>query len=53
MTTEYHAKLFANELTRQRSVADTEKLAGALLDAQVDLERFPAELNRGFPIVRE
>lgn len=37
LTTDYHAKLFAHELTRQRSVADAEKLAGALLDAQVDL----------------
>jgi hypothetical protein len=37
LTTEYHAKLFAHELTRQRSVADAEKLAGTLLDAQVDL----------------
>ena len=29
LATEYHAKLFAHELTRQRSVADAEKLAGA------------------------
>ena len=33
LTTEYHSKLFAHELTRQHSVADSEKLAGALLDA--------------------
>lgn len=43
MTTEYHAKLFAHELTRQHSVADAEKLAGALLDAQVDLNPHQVE----------
>lgn len=43
MATEYHAKLFAHELTRQRSVADSEKLAGALLDAQVDLNPHQVE----------
>src|SRR5674476_545813 len=43
MITEYHAKLFAHELTRQRSVADAEKLAGALLDAQVDLNPHQVE----------
>jgi ERCC4-related helicase len=43
LTTEYHAKLFAHELTRQRSVADSEKLAGALLDAQVDLNPHQVE----------
>ncbi|RVI34223.1 SNF2-related protein [Sinorhizobium meliloti] len=43
MATEYHAKLFAHELTRQRSVADAEKLAGALLDAQVDLNPHQVE----------
>src|SRR5437762_946284 len=37
LITEYHAKLFAHELGRRRSVGDAEKLAGALLDAQVDL----------------
>jgi SNF2 family DNA or RNA helicase len=37
LITEYHAKLFAHELRRRHSVADAEKLAGALLDAQVDL----------------
>jgi SNF2 family DNA or RNA helicase len=43
LTTEYHAKLFAHELTRQHSVADAEKLAGALLDAQVDLNPHQVE----------
>jgi SNF2 family DNA or RNA helicase len=43
LTTDYHAKLFAHELTRQRSVADAEKLAGALLDAQVDLNPHQVE----------
>ena len=37
MATEYHAKLFAHELSKRHSVADAEKLARALLDAQVDL----------------
>jgi ERCC4-related helicase len=41
--TEYHAKLFAHELGRRRSVADAEKLAGALLDAQVDLNPHQVE----------
>ena len=43
MTTEYHAKLFAHELNRQRSVADAAKLAGTLLDAQVDLNPHQVE----------
>jgi SNF2 family DNA or RNA helicase len=43
LITEYHAKLFAHELTRQRSVADSEKLAGALMDAQVDLNPHQVE----------
>lgn len=37
LTTHYHAKLFAHELGRKHSVADEEKLAGTLFDAQVDL----------------
>src|SRR4051812_5017039 len=37
MPTAYHAKLFAHELGRRHSVTDAEKLAGTLLDAQVDL----------------
>ncbi|MBL0404466.1 DEAD/DEAH box helicase [Microvirga aerilata] len=43
MTTEYHAKLYAHELLRRRSVADGEKLAAALLDAQVDLNPHQVE----------
>ncbi len=42
-TTDYHAKLFAHELNRRHSVADDEKLAGALLDAQVDLNPHQVE----------
>jgi superfamily II DNA/RNA helicase len=41
--TDYHAKLFAHELSRRRSVGDAEKLAGALLDAQVDLNPHQVE----------
>ncbi|CAM3392823.1 MULTISPECIES: SNF2-related protein [Cupriavidus] len=37
MITAYHAKYFASELSRRYSAADSEKLAGTLLDAQVDL----------------
>lgn len=37
LITDYHAKYYAHELSRRHSVADSEKLAGALLDAQVDL----------------
>ena len=43
MITEYHAKLFAHELSRRHSVADAEKLAGALMDAQVDLNPHQVE----------
>lgn len=43
MTTEYHAKLFAHELSRRHSVADAAKLAGTLLDAQVDLNPHQVE----------
>jgi SNF2 family DNA or RNA helicase len=43
LITEYHAKLFAHELSRRHSVADAEKLAGALLDAQVDLNPHQVE----------
>ncbi len=37
MISDYHAKYFAHELSRRHSAGDSEKLAGALLDAQVDL----------------
>lgn len=43
MTTEYHAKLYAHELSRRHSVADAGKLAAALLDAQVDLNPHQVE----------
>ncbi|MEJ0047129.1 MAG: DEAD/DEAH box helicase [Rhodospirillales bacterium] len=43
MITDYHAKLFAHELRRRHSAADSEKLAGALLDAQVDLNPHQVE----------
>ncbi|WP_233453815.1 SNF2-related protein [Tsuneonella flava] len=36
-TTDYHAALFAHELSRRHSTANSEKLASTLLDAQVDL----------------
>lgn len=42
-TNDYHAKLFAHQLNRRHSVADDEKLAGALLDAQVDLNPHQVE----------
>jgi adenine-specific DNA-methyltransferase len=37
MTTPYHAKFFAHELTKRCPSDSLEKLAGALADAQVDL----------------
>lgn len=43
MATEYHAKLFAHELSRRHSVGDSEKLASTLLDAQVDLNPHQVE----------
>lgn len=43
MTTEFHSKLFAHELSKKRSVSDSEKLAGTLLDAQVDLNPHQVE----------
>lgn len=43
MATEYHAKLFAHELSRRHSAADSEKLASTLLDAQVDLNPHQVE----------
>src|ERR1700688_4286765 len=45
MPTPYHAKLFAHELLRRHSAADSEKLAGALLDAQVDLNPHQVEAS--------
>jgi len=37
LPTDIHSKLYAHELRRRHSSGDAEKLAGALLDAQVDL----------------
>lgn len=43
MITDYHAKLYAHELRRRHSAGDSEKLAGALFDAQVDLNPHQVE----------
>ena len=43
MSTAYHAKYFANELTKQCPSDSLEKLAGALSDAQVDLNPHQVE----------
>ncbi len=43
MITNYHAKLFAHQLSRRHSAADSEKLASTLLDAQVDLNPHQVE----------
>ncbi|MEP3524007.1 MAG: SNF2-related protein [Hyphomicrobiales bacterium] len=43
MISDYHSKLFAHELMRRHSVADAEKMAGALFDAQVDLNPHQVE----------
>ena len=43
MITEYHAKLYAHEVSKRHSVADAEKLAGALLDTQIDLNPHQVE----------
>ncbi|WP_298307372.1 SNF2-related protein [uncultured Erythrobacter sp.] len=43
MITDYHSKLFAHELLRRHSVADIEKMAGTLFDAQVDLNPHQVE----------
>lgn len=56
MTTPYHAKYFAHELTKRHSANDPEKFAGTLVDAQVDLNphqvdaalfAFSSPLSRG------
>jgi adenine-specific DNA-methyltransferase len=41
--TAYHAKYFAHELTRRRASDSVEKLASALVDAQVDLNPHQVE----------
>jgi len=43
VTTDYHVKLYSHELSRRHSIADSEKLAGTLLDAQVDLNPHQVE----------
>ena len=43
MITDHHSKLFAHELLRRHSVADAEKMAGTLFDAQVDLNPHQVE----------
>ena len=43
MSTDFHAKYFANELTLRRSSDDMEKLASVLADAQVDLNPHQVE----------
>src|SRR3989337_2832285 len=54
--TDYHAKYFAHELTKRCASDSIEKLAGALVDAQVDLNphqidaalfAFKSPLSRG------
>ena len=56
MITPYHAKYFAHELTKRCSADSMEKLAGAFVDAQVDLNphqvdaalfAFKSPLSRG------
>src|SRR5918996_110990 len=41
--TDYHAKYFAHELTKRCASDSLEKLAGALVDAQVDLNPHQVE----------
>src|SRR4030042_1101742 len=41
--TDYHAKYFAHELTKRCPSDSAEKLAGALVDAQVDLNPHQVE----------
>ena len=41
--TDYHAKYFAYEITKRCSSDSIEKLAGALVDAQVDLNPHQVE----------
>src|SRR5712692_5348243 len=43
--TDYHAKYFAYELTKRCSSDSAEKLAGALVDAQVDLNPHQIEAS--------
>jgi len=43
MLTDYHAKYFAHELTKRHATQDDEKLTGAMLDAQVELNPHQVE----------
>src|SRR5580765_7365632 len=43
MLTDYHAKYFAHDLTKRCASDNIEKLAGALVDAQVDLNPHQVE----------
>lgn len=43
MASSFHSKLFANELLRRHSASDSEKVAGVLFDAQVDLNPHQVE----------
>ena len=43
MITDYHAKYYAHELTKRCAADSVEKLAGALVDAQVDLNPHQVE----------
>ena len=60
--TDYHAKYFAHELTKRCPPDSVEKLAGALVDAQVDLNphqieaalfAFRSPLSRGAMLADE
>jgi hypothetical protein len=42
MITNYHAKYFAHELTRQCAANDVDRLSQSLFDATVDLNPPPA-----------
>ena len=49
--TDYHSKYFAYELTKRISSDSVEKLAGALVDAQVDLN--PHQVDAALFAIRE
>jgi adenine-specific DNA-methyltransferase len=43
MITDFHPKLFAHELRRRRSAANSETLAGAIQGAEIDLNPHQVE----------
>ncbi len=43
MTTDFHAKYYAHERTKRCAADSMEKLAGTLMDAQVDLNPHQVE----------